>query len=456
MSGKAWTLLNQSLYIFASKLVGYGVRLILPYFLVRLLTVGDFGAYRQFFLLEMYIGGLFQLGLNQALYYFIPRDLRNAGAYFLNSLLMNVIVLALAFAAIGLAVGPLSRWLNIAILHDAFWILALYVVILMLAIACDCYLTARQKVKAAAVFEVTGQTLVSVVCVVTAFAARRLDAILIGLVAARAMQLLAMLVYIHWRLHGFRAERYFFGIREQVRYGLVLGAAGTLFTMLIRLHDFFVSRYYGTEAYAVYSAGCTELPLIQMFTQSVAVVALGQFALLEQQRDWEGIRRLWRRVLTSSYAVAIPVVLVLLLVAKPLILFMFTDTYADAIPIFRLNTLAKLGMIFNATLVLRAMNRNDISIWVSAGALVLAPAMLYAGMVLWGMVGIIAAQATLIIGSRLVGNVLMNRIIPVHLPYTVGAADLLDFYRESWTKGRGMLAVWLSRPSSTWRRPGGD
>lgn len=448
-------LINQSLYIFASKLLGYAVRLVLPYFLVRLLTVSDFGAYRQFFLLEVYMTGLFQLGLNQALYYFIPRDLRNAGAYFLNCVLMNVVVLTVAFIAIGLSVGPLSRWLNIAILNDAFWMLSSYVLILMLAIACDCYLTARQNVKAAAFFEVAGQVLASAACVATAFATRRIDAILVSLVAARAVQLLSMLAYIQWRLHGFRAERYFFGIRDQIRYGVVLGAAGTLFTMLVRLHEFFISRFYGTEAYAVYSAGCTELPIIQMFTQSVAVVALGQFALLEQQNDWDGIRQLWRRVLTSSYAVAIPVVVILLLVSKPLVLFMFTDTYAEAIPIFRINTVLKLGLIFNSTLVLRAMSRNDISIWVSAGALVLAPMLLYAGMALGGMVGIIVAQAVLMIGSRLVGNVLMNRIIPIHLPYTVGLGDLAAFYRESWAKGRGMLIARLRGPTAGSPPPGG-
>ena len=91
-------LLNSSLYIFGSKLVGYAIRLVLPFFLIRLLSVSDFGAYRQFFLLESYIGALFQLGLNQALYYLIPRDLQNAGSYFLNSVLMNVLVFAIAFS----------------------------------------------------------------------------------------------------------------------------------------------------------------------------------------------------------------------------------------------------------------------------------------------------------------------------------------------------------------------
>ncbi len=439
MPGKSLSVLNQSMYIFMSKIAGYGIRLILPYFLVRALTVADFGAYRQFFLLEMYIGGLFQFGLNQALYYFIPRDRENAGAYFVNSLLMNIVVFGVAFTAIGLTVTPLAKWLNIAILHDAFWKLAAYVILLILGIACDAYLTSRQNVKAAAIFEVTGQSLVTVVSLAAALLTKRLDAILVGLVIARAIQLVAMLAYIHWGLHGFRAKRYFFGIREQVRYGFLLGAAGTLLTPLTRLHEFFVSRSYGTEAYAIYSAGCTELPVIQMFTQSVALVALSQFALLEQKKDWEGIRQLWRRVLTSSYAVALPFVIILLIVSKPLILFMFTDTYAGAVSIFRVNTLLKLGLIFNSTLVLRAMNRNDVNIWVNAASLVVAPVLLFVGMKLGGMVGIIAAQAVLIVGSRLAGNVYMNRILPISLPYVVGFRDLLDFYREAWGKGRAIL-----------------
>lgn len=432
-------LLNSSLYIFASKLVGYGIRLVLPFFLIRLLTVSDFGAYRQFFLLESYIGALFQLGLNQALYYLIPRDLRNSGSYFLNSVLMNIIVLTVAFTVIGISVDPLSRALNMDILRDAFWTLAVYVLVLMLTVGCDCYLTSRGCVKAAAGFEVLGQVMVSGISVMVAYSTRDLSSVLVSLVIGRSLQLLAMVSYIHWRLHGFRSERYFFGIREQVRYSIVLGAGGTLITMLTRLHEFVVSRYYGTEGYAVYSAGCTELPFIQLFTQSVAVVALGQFAVLEQKNDWEGIRRLWRRVLTSSYAVAVPVTVVLLLVARPLIIFMCTDVYADAASIFRVNSLVKLGLVFNYTLVLRAMNRNDITMWINIVALVLAPFLLYGGMLLGGMVGVIVVQALLMVGTRIVGMVLMNRIIPASLPYAVGPRDVLGFYREALAKAMAKL-----------------
>ncbi len=438
-------MLNRSLYLMSSKLLGYGVRLILPYFLVRLLTVADFGAYRQFFLLEVYIASLFQLGLNQALYYFIPRDLRNAGAYFLNSVLMNVVVFSVAFAVIASFVTPLSGWLNMAILKEAFWLLAVYTVLLMLVSACDCYLTARQMVKASAAFEIFGQVVVSAATVAAAYATRRLDSVLLGLVAARALHLIVMLAYIHLKLHGFKADRYFFGITEQIRYGVVLGVAGMLWTLMMRMHEFFVSRYYGTETYALYSVGCTEIPIIQIFTQSLAVVVLGQFAMLDQQRDWDGIRALWKRVLTSTYAVTIPATLIFVLLAKPLIVFMFTDSYAAAVPIFQINTLLKLHFIFNASLVLRAMNRNDVSIWVNIATLVITPVLLYAGMKLGGLVGIISAQAVLMIGSRIATTIMMNRLTSVYLPYTVRVRDLIEFYRDTWAKGRNTIATRMRR-----------
>lgn len=438
-------MLNKSFYLFGTKLFGYGLRLVVPYFLVRQLSVADFGAYRQFFLMEAYADALFQLGLNQALYYFVPRDMRNAGAYLLNSVAMNCIIFSVAFGLLGTFSGKVAAWLNMAVVHDAFGLLAAYIIVKMLIASADAYLTARNCVRAAGLFDVLGQALASAGCVAAAFATGGLMAVLAALVAARAVQLVAMAAYIQFALRGFRADRYFFGIGEQIRYGFVLGMAGTLMTQLMRLHDFFVSRYYGTEAYAVYSAGCTEIPVIQLFTQSVAVVALGQFALLEQQGDWEGIRRLWRRVLTSSYAITIPAVIGFLLLGRIVIGVMFTRAYLAAVPVFAVNSVLKIGLIFNATLVLRAMRRNDITIWVNAISLVLAIPFLYAGMKLGGTLGIISAQALLIIGSRIVSVAVMNRVVPEPLPYFVSPGELRDFYRESWAKLRTRLRA---RPAS--------
>lgn len=427
-------MLRRSFIIFASQLVGYALRLIVPFFLVRLMTVAEFGAYRQFFLLELYVALLFEFGSTQSLYYFVPRDERNAGSYFVNSLLLNVATFTASFTLIGLFRSPISHWLNIAILNDLFWYLVPYKSTLVILVSCDSYLIARQKIKASAIFSIAGQLLVSICCVAAAFYFRDLRHIILAMIFARAVQLVVMLSYIQFGMHGFRAETYLKGIWGQLRYGIVLGVAGTILTVQAKLHELFVSRYYGTEGYAVYSVGCTEIPVIQLFSQSVAVVALARFALLEKQNDWGGVRRLWKDILTSMYAVAIPSILLFLLASGPLIRIMFTKNYIGAVPIFRVNTLVKLQYIHNATLVLRAMNRNDVSIRVNLAVLILTPFALYGGMMVAGMTGVIAAQLLLVVGGRLILLAWLNRVSKADLDYLVSPKAVFTFYRESWGK----------------------
>ncbi len=442
-------MLDRSLIIFVSKLIGYGIRLILPVILVRLLTVAEFGAYRQFFLLEIYVVTLFQFGINQALYYFVPRDERNAGAYFLNSLMLNTLIFTTAFAAIGLVRQPLSAWLNMAILDSAFWYLAVYTVIYVLTGSCDCYLTARKQVKAVATLEIAGQVAASGMAIAAALYYQDLNRIILAMAVARGVQLLTMLAFIQLRLQGFAAERYLEELWPQVRYGLVLGIAGTILTMQYRLHQLFISRYYGTEMFAIYSVGCTEIPILQMFSQSVAVVTLGRFAQMEKHDDWVGIRRLWTRVLTSLYALAIPVVIVLMAISEPLVRIMFTEAYIDAVPIFRVNTLIKLNLIFNATLVLRAMNRNSVTLWVNLVALIVTPFALYIGMMVAGMTGVIGMQFLLLMATRLTMLIWLNRLSSTRLAYVVKPRAIVSLYREAWDKGISWVTSKLELKTSS-------
>ena len=433
-------MVKKSFYLYVAKMAGYGLRLVLPAILVRLLTKADFGEYRQFFLIEVTIVTLFQLGVNQALYYFIPRDEENSGAYFLNSLIMNAIIFATVFGVIRIFSEQFSRALNMPLFVDHFEQLLLYTVSLMFLAAANAYLTSRQFIRQSAIFQIVNQVNTSIVTIAAALIYGTLNAIFWSLVLSSAFNVLVMLTYIHLRMRGFQAKRYFFGLWEQIKYGLLLGAGGSLWVFQARIHELFVSRYYGQEIFAVYSAGCTQIPVVDYYLQSVAVVSLGRFALMEKEGDWEGITKLWREILTSLFGIAIPGILVLLIVSKPLILTMFTTDYADAVPIFQINTLVKISMLWNAQLVLRGMNRNDVVLYVSLAVMALTPFVLYAGMLAGGMVGIIFAQLFLMLLARLGLQFVHNRISAHSLPYTVSLAEMKDFYRDGYRKARRVLS----------------
>ncbi|MFT5314499.1 MAG: O-antigen/teichoic acid export membrane protein, partial [Candidatus Krumholzibacteriia bacterium] len=248
-------MLGNSAYLFLAKTLGYGIRILLPVFLVRILTKADFGAYNQFFLIEIMFKTVFQMGVNQSQFFFVPRDLRNAGSYFINSLMLNVGLFVVAYSIIGGFRGEVADFLGMEILRELFWPLAIYSLLMMLNVTAETYLVARKLFIQSAVFDILRQVLASAATLAAAYITRDLESIIQALVWSRAVSLVGVLLYIHLKHNGFQSEKYFFGLGKQVKYGLMLGMAGMLWTFLMRMNELTVSRFYDIETYAVYAAG---------------------------------------------------------------------------------------------------------------------------------------------------------------------------------------------------------
>jgi O-antigen/teichoic acid export membrane protein len=438
-------MLSQSFYLFLAKVFGYGLRILLPVFLVRILTKADVGAYSQFFLLEVLIQTIFQMGVNQSLYFFIPRDEKNSGAYFLNSLLLNIGLYTIAYIFVYLLRFQIAEQLGMEIIHRFFWQLACYTVLMMLNVSAESFMVARKKIFASSLFIMVRQVLASIATLWAAYFYRDLEVIFLALVISRLVSLVLGMLYIHFRLHGFRADRYFFGVGKQIRYGLLLGLAGSIWTIVQRLNEFTVSRYFDIETYAIFAQGCKQIPFLMFFSQSIMSVSLGEFARLEKAGDWTAIRELWNRILGSMYAVGIPITLFMVLLAEPIVVLMFTEQYIAAVPVFQLNNIALLSLLLNPTLVLRAMDRNDVTLKVHLLVLFTMPPTLYLGMKTWGLMGIMFVHVFFLIGGRVFTHAILNRLAPVHMPFVAPRRDVMLFYRESWGKITNMGGRFLKR-----------
>jgi O-antigen/teichoic acid export membrane protein len=424
-------MLSQSLIIFVAKVLGYGIRIILPVFLVRLMTKAEIGAYNQFFLVEALLMTLFQMGVNQSQYYFVPRDPKNAGGYFLNSISLNVGIFAIGYTCVGLFRPEISSFLGISILDEFFWQIALFSMMMMLNITCNTYLTARKKFKQAAFFEINMQVLASIATLSAAYLTRDLKTIFTALVVARVLSFLMVGGFIVLRDQGLQSERYFMDAWKQVRYGVVLALGGVVWTLVLRMHELTVNKFYDLETYAVYAQGLKRIPILQFYSQSIAAVALVQFAHLVKEDDWEGVKKFWDKIIASTFGIGVPVTLALILIANPLIILMYTREYAGAVIIFQINTIAMLYHLLNPTLVLRALDRNDITLKVNIGLILALPPALYAGIQLYGLVGAISVHTLFVIGGRVISHFVLNRLTPVKLRYLPAPSDVLSFYRES-------------------------
>lgn len=432
---------RQSAALFAAKSAGFGIRILLPVVLVRLLTKADVGAYFQFFLIEAVVLTVFQLGAAQALFYFVPRDERNAGAYLVNSLGLSVLFMAVGFGCLAPFHADLAGQTGLAMLSEFFGRLAAYTVLVMILAVFEAYTTVRGWVAATALWDVGRQVAATAATIAAAWIWRDLEHVIDALIVVRLLSVLAMAAWIHFARRGFAAENRRVNLAAQVRYGAVLGLTGMLVTVAMRFHELFVNRYYDIETYAVYAAGIRQIPVLQFFTNSMAMVTLARFSELEKAGDWVGIKALWNRYHAATWGLGVPVTILMVLAAKPLILLMFTADYAGAAPIFRLNAVAMFYMVLNPTLVLRAMDRNDLSLKINLATVVVLPLLLYAGMKAWGLTGIIAAHGLALIAGRLANHAALNRVAGAHLPAVPTAAALGAFYRDTWHGLRARLGA---------------
>ncbi|MCB1184557.1 oligosaccharide flippase family protein [bacterium] len=419
--------------------MGFGIRILLPVVLVRLLTKADIGEYNQFFLIETLIQTVFQLGVNQSQYYFVPRDPRNAGGIFLNCILLNLVLFSIGYTAVGLFRTDVAAWLGMPVLDRFFWYLTAYSILMLLGVATQVFLTARKEFLHAAVYDVGRQVVASIATLIAAFAFKSLEAVIAALVISRALTLAAGLVFVHVRHRGFASERYFDGVWRQVKYGVVLGTAGTVGTLTLRMHELAVSKFFPIETFAVYSQGLKQIPILLFFTQSVAEVALVRFAQLAKDDDWTGIRAFWDEVLGAMYAIGIPVTFLFVAVADPLVRLMYTDRYIEAVPIFQINAAAMLFHLVNPTLVLRALDRNDLTLRNNLAVLLLLPGALYLGMRFGGTTGIIAAHGLMLVCGRLVLQYQLNRSIPERLGIFPTWSAVRTFYAKTWNRGLGLV-----------------
>ncbi len=429
-------MLGQSVYLFGAKVFGYGLRILLPVFLVRVLPKADIGTYSQFFLLEILIKNFFQMGMNQSQYYFIPRAPRNAGGYLINTIVLNLAFFTVGYTLVGLWRIPLATQLGMPVLRNFFWILVAYSFLMMGTVIFSTYMQARNLFLQSARYEIFLQVLASLATLAAAYFTRDLKMVFLSLVAARALGAACGAAWVHFRMQGFRSEQYFFFKWEQMKYGFPLGVVGLLWMLLMQMNQLAVSRFYDLETFAVYAQGLKQIPVLQLYSQSIAAVALVKFAQLEKEGDWEGLKKLWNRLLASVYGLGVPITIVLILAARPLIILMFTGDYIGAVPIFRINTIAMLYLLLNPTLVLRALDRNDITVKVYAVLVVLMPGV-YVLMNHWfGLLGIISAHAVGLILARGVSHFALNRLVPVHLPYIPPAVEVKRFYQDVYHRSR--------------------
>ena len=346
-------LTRQAVIVSASRFINQGLMVISPVILVRLLSVQDFGEYREFLMYATLVGNLAAFSLSNSLLYFIGLQPGGAWEY------VRRIVIALALTSFVAVAGfvLVERLAPTPFIGDALWPCVLYILFYVNVDFWE-FLWVAQK-KSTAVFAYTAGRLILriTVVIVAAWYTRDVEVIIWTLVALEGVRVLVSLYW--WRRLAARApsEPPRVSWREQLEFCVPSGIAVFVTTLNSSLGGLFIDQTLGEAALAQFVIAGYVIMVVYPLRNSISDVMLPEMAALAG-RSHNGWLPLWQRSVVLFAILLLPAAVLLGRYAEPFVVSVFSEKYRDAVPVFQLHCVLLALSIFDVALVLRAVNKT--------------------------------------------------------------------------------------------------
>jgi O-antigen/teichoic acid export membrane protein len=429
-----------------------GLIVISPILLVRLLSVEEFGRYREFLLYAGLLTTICAFGINNSLLYFIPSRPNSV-----RQMVRQALTMTFGTSVLVVGITLLADFLsNGAILGAVALPVAIYVLLFVNLDFWEFYWLSLKRPAPVWAYT-TGRLIARIVVVVTAATiSRDVMPIIWSLIVLEAVRIAGS--WIAWR----RAGRSIDGTgpkteescwREQFNYCLPVGLALILVTLNKSLGNLFVTKTLGVVALAHYAIGTHIQPVIGVLRNSISDAVLPELAALKSSKG-DGALALWRRSTVVSMILLTAAGVVLFEFAHTFVVTLFSPSYEPAVLIFQIYLLVLVREVFDFGVALRAANKTAPIVTSSLLAILLNLLLLVTVLPIWGL----PAAALAFVISRWTEGLVLSR--STMRAYNIGLKDLarwadmgrvalaaliasVVFYGSFWIDHFGLIGVIL-------------
>jgi len=356
---------KQTVVLTAARLANYGLMLISPIILVRLLSVEQFGLYRQFIVYASFLQLVAAFSFSESLLYFIPSRARSVWRVVGQTNLLTacsslavVVALSVAdFVGHGTVVGsdllPLVAYVLLFVNVD-FW--EYYFLATHRPLAVFAYTAGRLSARMAVV-------------IIIAYVTGDVRTIIWTLVALEGTRL--VVASVSWRLlDRSRAEPKLHGMwRDQLRYCLPAGTGMLLYMLNRNLGNIAVVKVLGPVSLAHYTIGTYAEYVYLALGNSIAAVVLPEMVRRNAQAAGTGLL-LWQKTAVVTCILLLPTALLLARYATPLIVTVFGKNYLPAAAVMQIHMLFLVRACFDFSPAVRAINKTRALVFSNLAGLV--------------------------------------------------------------------------------------
>ena len=450
---RAPTLLASASWLMGAKTIGFILTITLPLVLARRLNLAEFGNYKQLFLVLTSAATLLPVGMQMSAFYFFPRAHSVEERSRVACCILTFYLMVTGAASLCLLLAPqlLTRMLGNHSLGGIGRIIGFTIIFYVTSNVFESVVVANGESQLGAAVIVGSNLIRTCVILVTTVVWGNIQAIAWGVFVYSIVQFGLLLTYMRSRFPGFwrlcQAKRF----RDQLSYTIPLGAAGLLWSLQLDLHNYFVANQFGPVAFAIYSQGVFQLPLIGILADSVLSVLIPRVSALQQQDARQEIVDLIAKVMRGLALAYLPICMFFSVMAKEVILLLFTPKFLPSVPIFQVNLLMLPLSVLMVDPVMRSYKEQRF--WMFNLNLIMLCALMLTlklGIASFGMIGTI---------SCVVGTQYLSRfILAFHVARFLGLQwhdlwKLLDIAKIAAATGGSGLVIWLIRRETTSLQP---
>ncbi len=406
--------------LIAARFLSFALTFFIPIVLVRVFDQATFGAYKQLFLLFTVLYAIAQMGVAESLYYFIPSNPEKSGGIVLNSAIVLALAGSLCVGALAARASDVAQRLGNPSIAPYVAPIGVFLLLMLVTAILEISMVSAKRYTLAAWTYFSSDVARTLFLVVPALVFRTLAALLAGAVAFAALRFLVCVAYL---LHEYGSELRvdLASLRRQLAYALPFELAIIVDTLQNNYHQYTVSHAFGVVAFATYSVGCLQLPFVDFVAGPAANVMMVRMAGDLARGARANVLEIWRDTTRKLALVFFPLFALLVLSSREIILLLFTERYAAAIPVFVLWAGIVPLAVFQTESVLRVYAKTRFILLVNVLRLVLIAGAIGWSIRVFGLRGAVLVTLFATAASKALSLVRAMRLMPAR------AAEILPW-----------------------------
>jgi len=305
--------------------------------LARLISKYDMGTYRQLFLLYSTLAPIFLIGIPTSIYYFIPRLGQEKRKEFIFQTINLLVMSGFLFSVFTfISAGYISHYFNNPVLEPLLRIFSLYPFFAISVSYLPMLAISVGKHKVSSVTVVLTELVLNLSIIIPLLLGYDLKTAFASAVVFSSLMFLIIILYTVKTFGRWEFKLNSKSLKEQFTYSIPIGMSYIIGLLGRKVDQIVISMFYLANRFAVYSIGAVEIPVIEIFSSSINTVFLPEFSRLYTEKQNSQIISLWHKGIKKVALLAMPIFVLLFVLARHLLVLLYTNLYAESTSIFRI------------------------------------------------------------------------------------------------------------------------